>query len=285
MRVLITRPEREATALATALAERGHAPVIAPLFRLRIPASARRLRRGARRLPGRAADQRQRRARAGRGERAARPADPGGRRHHGQRPPRGWASAPSPRRRAMARPWPSWCASASIPRTGPLLHVLGRRGRGRPRRAAAAGGLRGEALRALRGARGDRAARIRRARRWRRARSTSPPSSRRARRRCSPRMVEDAGLAADTCATSPPSPSARPRSHRSAGLPFKATVAAERPTRQAVLDEIDRLAEARRTRTADHERYQRTRSSARRAAAGRRRPCRCGAAWAWSAPS
>jgi uroporphyrinogen-III synthase len=36
MRVLITRPEREATALATALSERGHAPVIAPLFRLEI---------------------------------------------------------------------------------------------------------------------------------------------------------------------------------------------------------------------------------------------------------
>ncbi len=34
MRVLITRPEREAAALATALTERGHAPVIAPLFRL-----------------------------------------------------------------------------------------------------------------------------------------------------------------------------------------------------------------------------------------------------------
>src|SRR5262249_56012123 len=36
MRVLITRPEREATALATALGERGHMPVIAPLFRLEI---------------------------------------------------------------------------------------------------------------------------------------------------------------------------------------------------------------------------------------------------------
>ncbi len=34
MRVLITRPEREATALATALVQRGHVPVIAPLFRL-----------------------------------------------------------------------------------------------------------------------------------------------------------------------------------------------------------------------------------------------------------
>ena len=36
MRVLITRPEREATTLATALAQRGHVPVIAPLFRLEI---------------------------------------------------------------------------------------------------------------------------------------------------------------------------------------------------------------------------------------------------------
>lgn len=34
MRVLIIRPEREATALAAALIGRGHAPVIAPLFRL-----------------------------------------------------------------------------------------------------------------------------------------------------------------------------------------------------------------------------------------------------------
>ena len=34
MRVLITRPEREAVTLATALSQRGHVPVIAPLFRL-----------------------------------------------------------------------------------------------------------------------------------------------------------------------------------------------------------------------------------------------------------
>ena len=34
MRVLILRPEREATALAMALGERGHTPVIARLFRL-----------------------------------------------------------------------------------------------------------------------------------------------------------------------------------------------------------------------------------------------------------
>jgi len=36
MRVLITRPEREATTLASALIERGHTPVVAPLFRLEI---------------------------------------------------------------------------------------------------------------------------------------------------------------------------------------------------------------------------------------------------------
>jgi uroporphyrinogen-III synthase len=36
MRVLITRPEREATTLASALAERGHVPVVAPLFRVEI---------------------------------------------------------------------------------------------------------------------------------------------------------------------------------------------------------------------------------------------------------
>ena len=36
MRVLITRPEREATALAAALVQRGHVPVIAPLFQLQI---------------------------------------------------------------------------------------------------------------------------------------------------------------------------------------------------------------------------------------------------------
>ena len=35
MRVLITRPEREAAALAAALGERGHQPVVAPLFSLR----------------------------------------------------------------------------------------------------------------------------------------------------------------------------------------------------------------------------------------------------------
>ncbi len=37
MRVLITRPEREAAALAEALGARGHQPVVAPLFRRTLP--------------------------------------------------------------------------------------------------------------------------------------------------------------------------------------------------------------------------------------------------------
>ena len=36
MRVLISRPEREAAALAQVLAARGHQAVIAPLFRLQV---------------------------------------------------------------------------------------------------------------------------------------------------------------------------------------------------------------------------------------------------------
>ena len=136
MRVLITRPEREAAALATALGERGHAPVIAPLFRLEYPASAGRLRRRPRRLPGRAADQRQRRARARRSERPARQADPGGRRHHGQHRRRAGLQRRRLGRRRLAQPWPTSCASASIPKAGPLLHVVGRRRGARSRRGA-----------------------------------------------------------------------------------------------------------------------------------------------------
>ena len=83
MRVLITRPEREAAALAQVLATRGHQAVIAPLFRLQVlhppddfaatlaACQAILLTVGQRR-PG-----------AGRGERAAQQADLRRRRHHG----------------------------------------------------------------------------------------------------------------------------------------------------------------------------------------------------------
>ena len=243
MRVLIIRPEREATALATALAERGHTPVIAPLFRLEFlhpPAEFSAALAACQAVLLTSANG----ARAlRRSERAARPADPGRRRHHGQH---GRGAGLQRRRvgvRRLARPWPTSSRQRLDPKDGPLVHVVGTRRGVRFAAVAGAGGLRGQALRALRRARGDRAARIRRARRWRRARSMSSPSSRRARHRCSPRWSRMRGWR-PTCVTSPPSPSVPAALAPAAGLPFKAAVAAERPTRQAVLDEIDRLAEA-----------------------------------------
>ena len=212
MRVLIIRPEREATALATALAERGHTPVIAPLFRLEFlhpPAEFSAALAACQAVLLTSANG----ARAlGRGERAARPADPGGGRHHGQH----GRGAGLQRRHLGGGRWrgPGRAgAPAPRPQGRPPAARVGPRGRGRPRRAAAAGGLRGEALRALRRARGDRLAGVgargaggARARRrhlllaargvgvrhaWSRMRAWPPP-----------------------CTTSPPSPSARPRSRR-----------------------------------------------------------------------
>ena len=157
MRVLITRPEREATALATALAERGHAPVIAPLFRLELlhpPAdfaaslaacqavlltSA----NGARAL-AEASEQRGRPILAV-GDTTATHRRGAGlqRRHLGsgrwRRP--GRAGAPAAR-----------------PQGGPAAACVGRRRRGRSRRALQPTGFEVQPLRALRGARGDRPA-------------------------------------------------------------------------------------------------------------------------------
>ncbi len=144
MRVLIIRPEREATTLATALAERGHTPVIAPLFRLEFlhpPAefsaaladcqavlltSA----NGARAL-AEASEQRGRR-------------DPGGGRHHGQHRRR----AGLQRRHLGRGRWRgAGRAGAAAPRAQgrSLAARIGPRGCGRSRRTAAAGRLRGEA--------------------------------------------------------------------------------------------------------------------------------------------
>ena len=96
-------------------------------------------------------------------------------------------------------------------------------------------------------------------------------------------MVEDAGLAAtlhDVTAIAISPAALAP----AAGLPFKAVVAAERPSRQAVLDEIDRLAEA-------PVQGQATMSDASEPLSPPPDPppvpsrLSCGAAWAWSAPS
>ncbi len=242
MRVLITRPEREATALATG-AQRarpcaGHRAAVPA----RDPASAGRLRRGARRLPGGAAHQRQRRARAGRSERAARQADPGGGRHHGRDGRRAGFQRRRHRRRATARPWPTWCANASTPRQGRLSMCRAATSRSISARRWAATASRCNASRSTTRAR-KAPCPIRRGRRWRRARSMPPPSSRRAPRLLFARLVGEAGLAdavrpVTAIAISPAALAPL------AALPFKASLAAARPTRQAVLDEIDRLAEA-----------------------------------------
>ena len=272
MRVLITRPEREATALAQAL---GRARPLAG-HRAAVPAagaaSARRLRRGAGGLPGRAAHQRQRRARARRSERAAQQADLR-RRRHDRRDRRGAGlRRRRSRRRAMPRPWPTWCASGSIPR--PVRCSMCPAPMSRRSRALAPDGFEVQPRRALRGARGRGAARLG-ARRAGGARARCRHLLLAARvGRSFVRLVDEAEPRRNAAATSPRSPSARPPPSRSAALPFKATVAAARPTRQAVLDEIDRLPPPGVQGPRPHERH--PSSPPRAAAAGprRRRPLR-----------
>jgi uroporphyrinogen-III synthase len=241
MRVLIIRPEREATALATALAERGHMPVIAPLFRLEFlhpPAefsaalascqavlltSA----NGARAL-AEASEQRGRPILAV-GDTTASTAEGLGFSAVTSASGDGAALADLVRQRLD-------------PKDGPLLHVSGREV------AADLGALLQPA-----------GFEVKRFVLYDAREETALPESARAALEAraldvvtffSPRaasafasMVEDAGLAANLHAVTAVaiSPAAL---EPAAGLPFKAVVAAERPTRQAVLDEIDRLAEA-----------------------------------------
>lgn len=241
MRVLIIRPEREATTLATALAERGHTPVIAPLFRLEFlhpPAefsaalaacqavlltSA----NGARAL-AEASAQRGRPILAV-GDTTASTAEGLGFSAVTSAAGDGAALAELARQRLS-------------PKDGPLLHVSGREV------AADLGALlQPDGFEVKRFALYD-------------AREeTALPDSARAALEAraldvvtffSPRaasvfasMVEDAGLAAnlrDVTAVAISPAALAPAT----GLPFKAVVAATRPSRQAVLDEIDRLAEA-----------------------------------------
>jgi uroporphyrinogen-III synthase len=241
MRVLIIRPEREATALATALAERGHMPVIAPLFRLEFlhpPAefsaalancqavlltSA----NGARAL-AEASEQRGRPILAV-GDTTASTAEGLGFSAVTSASGDGAALADLVRQRLD-------------PKDGPLLHVSGREV------AADLGALLQPA-----------GFEVKRFVLYDAREETALPESARAALEAraldvvtffSPRaasafasMVEDAGLAAnlhDVTAVAISPAALEP----AAGLPFKAVVAAERPSRQAVLDEIDRLAEA-----------------------------------------
>lgn len=241
MRVLITRPEREATTLAAALAERGHVPVIAPLFRLEIlrpPAdfatalaacqavlltSA----NGARAL-AEASDQRGRPILAV-GDTTASTAEGLGFSSVRSAAGDGAALAELARRQLD-------------PASGPLLHVSGvdvaldladvLKADGFEVRRFALYDAREEAELP------DSARAALQARALDVATFFSPRASEHF-----ARLVQEAGLAgalADTTAVAISPAALQPLS----ALPFKATVAAARPTRQAVLDEIDRLAAA-----------------------------------------
>lgn len=241
MRVLIIRPEREATTLAAALAERGHTPVIAPLFRLEFlhpPAEFSATlaacqavlltsTNGARAL-AEASAQRGRPILAV-GDTTASTAEGLGFSAVTSAAGDGAALAELARQRLK-------------PADGPLLHVSGREVAADLGALLAPDGFEVKRF-ALYDAREE----------------TVLPDSARAALEAraldavtffSPRaasvfasMVEDAGLAAnlrDVTAVAISQAALAPAT----GLPFKAVVAATRPSRQAVLDEIDRLAEA-----------------------------------------
>jgi uroporphyrinogen-III synthase len=240
MRVLITRPEREATALATALSERGHQAVIAPLFQLELlpPSDF---------APALAACQavlltsaNGARALAEANEMRAKPVfavgDVTARTAEGL----GFATVVSAGGNVTALA--ALVAERLKPEDGPLLHISG---------VAVAGDLAGTL-----GARGFD---VRRFALYDAREVAALPDSARAALEAhaldvaaffSPRagtlfakLVFEAGLA-QTCsgiAAVAISPAA---AEPLRALPFKATLAAPQPTRQAVLDMIDRLPEA-----------------------------------------
>jgi len=234
MRVLITRPEREATALATALGQRGHVAVIAPLFRLDILhppgdfaaalASCQAVlltsANGARAL-AEASDQRSRPILAV-GDTTAATAE-------------GLGFTAVTSAAGDSDSLAELVRQRLDPKVGPLVHVSGVDIAGEiapdgfeVRRFALYEARQADAL-------PDSARAALQARALDAATFFSPRAS-----TLFARLVTAAGLA-DACravsavAISPAA--AEPLS----ALPFKATVAAPRPTRQAVLDEIDRL--------------------------------------------
>lgn len=241
MRVLIIRPEREATALATALAERGHTPVIAPLFRLEFlhpPAEFSAALAACQAVLLTSANGA--RALADASEQRGRPILAVGDTTASTAEGLGFNAVASASGDAAALA--ELVRQRLKPADGPLLHVSGRE---------IAADL--DALLQPAGFE------VKRFVLYDAREETTLPDSARAALEAraldvvtffSPRaasvftsMVEDAGLAASlrdvtAIAISPAALSP------AAGLPFKAVVAAKRPSRQAVLDEIDRLAEA-----------------------------------------
>jgi len=241
MRVLIIRPEREATALATALAERGHTPVIAPLFRLEFlhpPAEFSAALAACQAVLLTSANGA--RALAEASEQRGRPILAVGDTTASTAEGLGFSAVTSAAGDGAALA--ELVRERLDPKDGPLLHVSGREV------AADLGDL-------LKPAGFE----VKRFELYDAREETALPDSARAALEAraldvvtffSPRaasvfasMVEDAGLAANLHSVTAVaiSPAALAPA---AGLPFKAVVAADRPSRQAVLDEIDRLAEA-----------------------------------------
>jgi uroporphyrinogen-III synthase len=241
MRVLIIRPEREATALATALAERGHTPVIAPLFRLEFlhpPAEFSSALAACQAVLLTSANGA--RALAEASEQRGRPILAVGDTTASTAEGLGFSAVASAAGDAAALA--ELVHQRLTPKDGPLLHVSGREA------AADLGALLQPA-----------GFEVNRFVLYDAREETALPDSARAALEAraldvvtffSPRaasvfasMVDDAGLAAnlrDVTAIAISPAALAPAS----GLPFKAVVAAKRPSRQAVLDEIDRLAEA-----------------------------------------
>lgn len=241
MRVLIIRPEREATALATALTERGHTPVIAPLFRLEFmhpPAEFSAALANCQAVLLTSANGA--RALAEASEQRGRPILAVGDTTASTAEGLGFSAVTSASGDGAALA--ELVRERLDPKDGPLLHVSGRE---------VAADL-GELLQPA-------GFEVKRFALYDAREETALPDSARAALEAraldvvtffSPRaasvfasMVEDAGLAANLHSVTAVaiSPAALAPA---AGLPFKAVVAAERPSRQAVLDEIDRLAEA-----------------------------------------
>lgn len=238
MRVLITRPEREATTLATALAEHGHVPVIAPLFRLEI------LRPGADFEDDLAACQavllssaNGARALAEASEQRGKPILAVGDTTASTAEGLGFASVASAGGDGDALA--DLVRQRLDPKAGPLLHVSGVDIAQDFAASLAADGFE-----------------VRRAALYDAREETELPDSARAALQAravdvamffSPRasalfarLVQEAGLSSslsDVTAIAISPAALQPLS----ALPFKATVAAARPTRQSVLDEIDRL--------------------------------------------
>ncbi len=241
MRVLIIRPEREATALATALAERGHTPVIAPLFRLEFlhpPAEFSAALAACQAVLLTSANGA--RALADASEQRGRPILAVGGTTASTAEGLGFSAVTSAAGDGAALA--ELARQRLDPKDGPLLHVSGREVAADLAAALEPAGFEVKRF-VLYDAREE---------------ATLPNSARAALEAraldvvtfFSPRaasvfatMVDDAGLTAALRSVTAVaiSPAALAPA---AGLPFKAVVAAERPSRQAVLDEIDRLAEA-----------------------------------------